>query len=100
MAFLKACRAMTTDDLLSPLMEVADADERVSQHLWVLVFPIVWASLAKSVQVALAKPIISLISKFSEEVAQVAYQPVERREGKQTSHQRVRPPSVPSPLPH
>ena len=37
----------------------------MAYHLWVLVFPIVWATLAekKDQQVQLAKPIIQLLSK-------------------------------------
>jgi transformation/transcription domain-associated protein len=35
----------------------------VAHHLWVLLFPIVWSSLHKDQQTALAKPIIQLLSK-------------------------------------
>jgi transformation/transcription domain-associated protein len=38
-------------------------DSGVSYHLWVLVFPIVWATLQKQQQINLAKPIISMLSK-------------------------------------
>jgi transformation/transcription domain-associated protein len=38
-------------------------DAYVAYHLWVLVFPIVWATLAKQQQINLAKPIISMLSK-------------------------------------
>jgi transformation/transcription domain-associated protein len=38
-------------------------DNGVSYHLWVLVFPIVWATLQKQQQINLAKPIISMLSK-------------------------------------
>jgi hypothetical protein len=38
-------------------------DPCVAHHLWVLVFPIVWATLQKQQQINLAKPIISLLSK-------------------------------------
>lgn len=47
---------MCRDDLLQ-------VDPYVAYHLWVLVFPIVWATLAKQQQINLAKPIISLLSK-------------------------------------
>lgn len=50
-------------DLLLPLREYAQADNMMTYHLWVLVFPIVWTTLEKNQQVALAKPIISLLSK-------------------------------------
>ena len=45
------------------LREYCQADAHVSYHLWVLVFPIVWAALEKQQQVTLAKPIIALLSK-------------------------------------
>lgn len=35
----------------------------MSYHLWVLIFPIVWATLQKEEQVSLAKPMISLLTK-------------------------------------
>ena len=53
--------------LMSALGEVAGADPGMAYLLWVLVFPIVWATLSenKEQQVNLAKPIISLLSKQS-----------------------------------
>ena len=52
-------------DLVTSLREIAHADSQMAYHLWVLVFPIVWATLAekKDQQVQLAKPIIQLLSK-------------------------------------
>ena len=52
-------------DLVTPLREIAHTDSHMAYHLWVLVFPIVWATLAekKDQQVQLAKPIIQLLSK-------------------------------------
>jgi transformation/transcription domain-associated protein len=38
-------------ELVDALREYAGADPAVAHHLWVLVFPIVWASLAKDQQV-------------------------------------------------
>lgn len=52
--------------LLTPCLLVAccvQVDAGVAYHLWVLVFPIVWATLAKQQQINLAKPIISMLSK-------------------------------------
>jgi hypothetical protein len=89
MTFLRSTTTLKTADLLSSLMQVAEGDDRVSYHLWVLVFPIIWTSLMKNRQQVLAKPIINLISKFSEEIAQEAYQPRDRRDGKRVSHLRV-----------
>jgi transformation/transcription domain-associated protein len=50
-------------DLMVPLRELGFADPNVTYHLWVLVFPIVWITLQKEEQVALAKPMIALLSK-------------------------------------
>lgn len=36
---------------------------QVAYHMWVLIFPIVWATLQQSEQVQLAKPMIALLSK-------------------------------------
>jgi transformation/transcription domain-associated protein len=54
---------MQVADVMAPLKELAFADPNVAYHLWVLVFPIVWVTLQKDEQVALAKPIIALLSK-------------------------------------
>lgn len=52
-------------DMVSRVTEVAFSDANMACHLWVLVFPIVWATLSekKEQQVQLAKPIIALLSK-------------------------------------
>ncbi len=50
-------------DLVLPLRELAHTDAHVAYHMWVLVFPIVWATLQKEEQVMLAKPMITLLSK-------------------------------------
>lgn len=50
-------------DLVMPLRELAHTDAHVAYHMWVLVFPIVWATLQKEEQVMLAKPMITLLSK-------------------------------------
>ena len=64
------CAALCTgqlkvSNLVTSLREIAHADSQMAYHLWVLVFPIVWATLAekKDQQVQLAKPIIQLLSK-------------------------------------
>lgn len=56
---------MKVSDLVTSLREIAHANSQMAYHLWVLVFPIVWATLAekKDQQVQLAKPIIQLLSK-------------------------------------
>ncbi|KAJ0977267.1 hypothetical protein J5N97_012741 [Dioscorea zingiberensis] len=50
-------------DLVLALSELAYTDANVAYHMWVLVFPIVWVTLHKEEQVALAKPMIALLSK-------------------------------------
>jgi transformation/transcription domain-associated protein len=86
--FLRSTATLDVHDLVSSLMEVAEGDDRVAYHLWVLIFPVIWASLSKDRQLSLAKPTINLISKFSEEVAQEA-PPHDRRDGKRVSHMRA-----------
>jgi transformation/transcription domain-associated protein len=46
-----------------PLRELAHTNAHVAYHMWVLVFPIVWATLQKEEQVMLAKLMITLLSK-------------------------------------
>eukprot|EP00879_Flechtneria_rotunda_P005042 GHRR01005319.1.p1 GENE.GHRR01005319.1~~GHRR01005319.1.p1 ORF type:complete len:3477 (+),score=1416.33 GHRR01005319.1:1112-11542(+) len=61
--FLAATGKYTVSNMMGPLREYAQVDPYVAYHLWVLVFPIVWATLQKQQQINLAKPIISLLSK-------------------------------------
>ncbi|EHA8588761.1 hypothetical protein COCNU_scaffold006566G000100 [Cocos nucifera] len=61
--FLTEMSKLQVQDLVIPLRELAYADANVAYHMWVLVFPIVWVTLHKEEQVALAKPMISLLSK-------------------------------------
>lgn len=49
--------------MTSPLREVATRNAHVAYYLWVLVFPIVWATLQREEQMQLAKPMIALLSK-------------------------------------
>ena len=53
------------EQLVAALLEVCHHNSQLSYHLWVLVFPIVWATLSddKNKQIHLAKPIIALLSK-------------------------------------
>lgn len=52
-------------DLLDALSNCATSDNWLTHQLWVLLFPIVWATMNdnKDMQVTLAKPIIMLLSK-------------------------------------
>lgn len=61
--FLNDMSKLQVADLVIPLRELAHTDANVAYHLWVLVFPIAWATLQKEEQVALAKPMITLFSK-------------------------------------
>ncbi|XP_038988658.1 transformation/transcription domain-associated protein-like isoform X2 [Phoenix dactylifera] len=61
--FLTEMSKFQVQDLVIPLRELAYADANVAYHMWVLVFPIVWVALHKEEQVALAKPMVSLLSK-------------------------------------
>ncbi|KAJ4961477.1 hypothetical protein NE237_021387 [Protea cynaroides] len=60
--FLNEMSKLKVSDLVVPLRELAHTDPNVAYHLWVLVFPIVWLTLHKEEQVALAKPMIALLS--------------------------------------
>ncbi|RMZ56591.1 hypothetical protein APUTEX25_003771, partial [Auxenochlorella protothecoides] len=72
--FLGARGAVQSDLLVSCLCEVVQGVPAAANHLWGLLFPIVWTSLAKEQQTALAKPIIQLLSK-EHHVRQVALRP-------------------------
>ncbi|KAJ7563398.1 hypothetical protein O6H91_03G108600 [Diphasiastrum complanatum] len=61
--FLNELSKLQVADLVLPLRELAHNDAHVANHMWVLVFPIVWATLQKEEQVMLAKPMITLLSK-------------------------------------
>ncbi|KAK3258235.1 hypothetical protein CYMTET_32712, partial [Cymbomonas tetramitiformis] len=61
--FLQEMGKLQVADLIRPLREVAHHDGNMAYHLWVLVFPIVWATLKKEEQESLAKPMIHLLSK-------------------------------------
>eukprot|EP00955_Chlamydomonas_euryale_P114625 366292-Chlamydomonas_euryale.AAC.4 len=61
--FLATAGELSVSDLMMSLREYSAVDPGVAHHLWVLVFPIVWATLEKPQQIALAKPIINLLSK-------------------------------------
>jgi len=61
--FLASTGSLKVKHLMRSIRELAHADSAVAYHCWVLVFPIVWATLQKEQQVHLAKPMISLLSK-------------------------------------
>lgn len=60
-----AAGSYEVQDMVRTVTEVAHGDAHMACHLWVLVFPIVWATLSekKEQQIQLAKPIIALLSK-------------------------------------
>lgn len=82
-------------NLVIPLRELAHTDSNVAYHLWVLVFPIVWVTLQKEEQVALAKPMINLLSKDYHKKQQALRPNVVQAllEGLQLSHPQPRMPS-------
>ncbi|KNA06133.1 hypothetical protein SOVF_183880 [Spinacia oleracea] len=93
--FLNKMRRLQVADLLVPLKELAHTDANVAYHLWVLIFPIVWVSLNKDEQVALAKPMIALLSKDYHKKQQTHRPNVVQAllEGLQLSHPQPRMPS-------
>ena len=62
-AFVAKIGALRVKDLVGPLREVATRNAHMSYYLWVLVYPIVWATLQREEQMQLAKPMIALLSK-------------------------------------
>eukprot|EP00798_Chlamydomonas_sp_ICE-L_P011532 gene11532-34244_t len=62
-AFLEESGKWTVRDLAESLREFCQVDGQACHHLWIVVFPIIWSALEKQQQVALAKPIIALLSK-------------------------------------
>ncbi|XP_010444949.1 PREDICTED: transformation/transcription domain-associated protein-like [Camelina sativa] len=93
--FLSAASKLQVADVVIPLRELAHTDANVAYHLWVLVFPIVWATLHKEEQKALAKPMISLLSKDYHKKQQGHRPNVVQAllEGLQLSHPQPRMPS-------
>ncbi|XP_059293060.1 uncharacterized protein LOC132046449 isoform X1 [Lycium ferocissimum] len=93
--FLNEMSKLQVADLVIPLRELAHTDANVAYHLWVLVFPIVWVTLQKEEQVALAKPMITLLSKDYHK-KQATHRPNVVQallEGLQLSHPQPRMPS-------
>ena len=62
-AWLSSIGNMHVTHLLDPLRALAWREPAFAHHLWVLLFPISWATLAKEDQLALAKPLIALLSR-------------------------------------
>lgn len=93
--FLNEMSKLQVADLVIPLRELAHTDANVAYHLWVLVFPIVWVTLHKEEQVALAKPMITLLSKDYHKKQQGSRPNVVQAllEGLQLSHPQPRMPS-------
>ncbi|GAV88596.1 PI3_PI4_kinase domain-containing protein/FAT domain-containing protein [Cephalotus follicularis] len=93
--FLNEMSKLQVADLVIPLRELAHTDANVAYHLWVLVFPIVWVTLHKEEQVALAKPMITLLSKDYHKKQQGNRPNVVQAllEGLQLSHPQPRMPS-------
>ncbi|KAK6237341.1 hypothetical protein QUC31_002810 [Theobroma cacao] len=93
--FLNEMSKLQVSDLVIPLRELAHKDSNVAYHLWVLVFPIVWVTLHKEEQVALAKPMITLLSKDFHKKQQASRPNVVQAllEGLQLSHPQPRMPS-------
>ncbi|KAG9129909.1 hypothetical protein Leryth_007000 [Lithospermum erythrorhizon] len=93
--FLSETSKLQVADLVIPLRELAHTDANVAYHLWVLVFPIVWVTLHKEEQVALAKPMISLLTKDYHKKQQGHRPNVVQAllEGLQLSHPQPRMPS-------
>ena len=62
-AWVSSVGGMRVTHLLDPLRALTWREPAFAHHLWVLLFPISWATLAKEDQLALAKPLIALLSR-------------------------------------
>jgi transformation/transcription domain-associated protein len=62
-AWVSSVGDMRVTHVLDPLRELTWREPAFAHHLWVLLFPISWATLAKEDQLALAKPLIALLSR-------------------------------------
>lgn len=93
--FLNEMSHLKVSNLIIPLRDLAHADANVAYHLWVLVFPIVWMTLHKEEQAALAKPLNILVSKDYHKKQQASRPNVVQAllEGVQLSHPQPRMPS-------
>ncbi|KAF8410450.1 hypothetical protein HHK36_002979 [Tetracentron sinense] len=93
--FLNEMSKLQVADLIIPLRELAHTDSNVAYHMWVLVFPIVWQTLHKEEQIALAKPMITLLSKDYHKKQHTSRPNVVQAllEGLQLSHPQPRMPS-------
>ncbi|KAL9691830.1 hypothetical protein QQ045_012257 [Rhodiola kirilowii] len=93
--FLNEMNKLQVADLVIPLRDLAHTDANLAYQLWVLVFPIVWASLHKDEQVTLAKPMITLLSKDYHKKQQSCRPNVVQAllEGLQSSHPQLKMPS-------
>lgn len=57
-AFMERNGKVMVSQVVEPLAAMVHEDTNLAYHLWVLIFPIVWAALDKNQQFDLAKPII------------------------------------------
>ncbi|KAL4439666.1 hypothetical protein ABPG75_002667 [Micractinium tetrahymenae] len=75
MVFMQEQSSIGSETLVTCLIELVQNGPAVAHHLWVLLFPIVWSSLQKEQQTALAKPIIQLLAKEHHTRQAVALRP-------------------------
>ncbi|KAK1363493.1 Histone acetyltransferase SAGA, TRRAP/TRA1 component, PI-3 kinase superfamily [Heracleum sosnowskyi] len=61
--FLSKMSQLQVSDLVVPLIELSQADPNVAYNLWVLLIPPIWMALREDEQLALAKPMVALLSK-------------------------------------
>ncbi|KDD72699.1 hypothetical protein H632_c3004p0, partial [Helicosporidium sp. ATCC 50920] len=61
--FMREQSELTLGSLIDAVVEVVECDANAANALWSLLFPIVWTSLGKERQTALAKPMIQLLTR-------------------------------------
>ena len=52
--------------LATAMYECSIVDERMAQHLYACIFPILWQSLEQEEQMSLARPIVMLLTRVSD----------------------------------
>lgn len=61
--FAQKWKNLKVRELINQLKAVAADDANAASHLWIAMFPVVWSSLQRYEQSALAKPMMYLLSK-------------------------------------
>lgn len=64
--FLKQACQGKVGQLATAMYECSIVDERMAEHLYACIFPILWSSLEQEEQMSLARPIVQLLTRVSD----------------------------------